>query len=102
MGDFPQPGGVLRTLEFFLSMLQLANKDGRIEAAAPTRKGLLSIARGSRQLDAYIPSFLITIGEDDLSSLGLLTERKKRSSSNSSLEDSGIDICTVLQLFVAH
>ncbi|GKV20111.1 hypothetical protein SLEP1_g30275 [Rubroshorea leprosula] len=119
MGAFPQPGGVLRTLEFFLSMLQLANKDGRIGAAAPTGKGLSSIARGSRQHDAYIhsilkntnrmilycflPSFLITIGEDDLlASLGLLTEPKKRSSSNSSLEDSGMDICTVLQLLVAH
>ncbi|GLT77089.1 hypothetical protein SLA2020_487070 [Shorea laevis] len=119
MGAFPQPAGVLRTLEFFLSMLQLANKNGRIEEAAPTGKGLLSIARGSRQLDAYIhsilkntnrmilycflPSFLITIGEEDLlSSLGLLTEPKKRSSSHSSQEDSGIDICTVLQLLVAH
>lgn len=31
MGVFPQPSGVLRTLEFLLSMLQLANKDGRTE-----------------------------------------------------------------------
>ncbi|XWS76343.1 hypothetical protein CRYUN_Cryun01aG0168100 [Craigia yunnanensis] len=119
MGAFPQPAGVLKTLEFLLSMLQLANKDGRIEEAAPTGKGLLSITRGSRQLDAYVhsilkntnrmilycflPSFLITIGEEDLlSSLGLLLEPKKRSSTNSSQEDSGIDICTVLQLLVAH
>ncbi|XVE73056.1 hypothetical protein DITRI_Ditri11bG0087300 [Diplodiscus trichospermus] len=119
MGAFPQPAGVLKTLEFLLSMLQLANKDGRIEEAAPTGKGLLSIARGSRQLDAYVhsilkntnrmilfcflPSFLITIGEDDLlSSLGLLVEPKKRSPTNSSQEDPGIDICTVLQLLVAH
>ncbi|WRX09289.1 BEACH domain - like 1 [Theobroma cacao] len=118
MGAFPQAAGVLKTLEFLLSMLQLANKDGRIEEAAPTGKGLLSITRGSRQLDAYVhsilkntnrmilycflPSFLITIGEDDLlSSLGLLMESKKRSPTNSQ-EDPGIDICTVLQLLVAH
>lgn len=119
MGAFPQPVGVLRTLEFLLSMLQLANKDGRVEEAAPTGKGLLSITRGSRQLDAYIhsilknanrmilycfvPSFLIAMGEDDLlSSLGLTSEPKKKTSSNSSYEDSRIDICTVLQLLVAH
>ncbi|OMP04932.1 hypothetical protein COLO4_09186 [Corchorus olitorius] len=118
-GAFPQPAAVLKTLEFLLSMLQLANKDGRIEEAAPIGKGLLSITRGSRQLDAYVhsilkntnrmimycflPSFLVTIGEDDLlASLGLLVEPKKRSPSNSSQEDMGIDICTVLQLLVAH
>ncbi|XVF71885.1 hypothetical protein PTKIN_Ptkin12aG0075700 [Pterospermum kingtungense] len=119
MGAFPQPAAVLKTLEFLLSMLQLANKDGRIEEAAPTGKGLLSITRGSRQLDAYVhsilkntnrmilycflPSFLITIGEDDLlSSMGLLMEPEKRSPTNSSQEDTGIDIYTVLQLLVAH
>lgn len=119
MGSFPQPMGVLRTLEFLLSMLQLANKDGRIEEAVPSGKGLLSITRGTRQLDAYIhsilknanrmvlycflPSFLISIGEDDLlSSLGLLIESKRRTSPNSSHDDAGIDICTVLQLLVAH
>ncbi|KAF4376456.1 hypothetical protein G4B88_017192 [Cannabis sativa] len=119
MGAFPQPAGVLRTLEFLLSMLQLANKDGRVEEAAPTGKSLLSITRGSRQLDTYIhsmlknanrmilycflPSFLIAIGEEDLlSCLGLLIEPKKRMSSNSSQDDSGLDICTVLELLVAH
>jgi len=119
MGAFPHPSGVLKTLEFLLSMLQLANKDGQIEEVAPTGKGLLSIARGSRQLDAYIhsilkntnrmilycflPSFLITIGEDDLiSCLGFLIEPKKRLSSYFSQDDSGTDICTVLQLLVAH
>ncbi|PPE00724.1 hypothetical protein GOBAR_DD02226 [Gossypium barbadense] len=119
MGAFPQPGSVLKTLEFLLSMLQLANKDGRVEEAAPAGKGLLSITRGSRQLDAYVhsilkntnrmilycflPSFLVTIGEDDpLSSLGLLMEPKKPSPTSSSQEDSGIDICYVLQLLVAH
>jgi hypothetical protein len=119
MGAFPQPAGVLKTLEFLLSLLQLANKDGRIEEAAPAGKSLLSITRGSRQLDTYInsllrntnrmimycffPSFLATIGEDGLlSCLGSLIEPKKKLSSNSSQEDSGIDICTVLQLLVAH
>ncbi|PKI63591.1 protein SPIRRIG [Punica granatum] len=119
MGAFPQPAGVLKTLEFLLSMLQLANKDGRIEEAAPTGKGLLSIARGSKQLEAYIhsilkntnrmimycflPSFLVSLGEEDLlSRLGLLAEPKKRSPSIFSEEDSGFNICTVLQLLVAH
>ncbi|KAK8702111.1 hypothetical protein V6N13_020480 [Hibiscus sabdariffa] len=119
MGALPQPAGVLKTLEFLLSMLQLANKDGRIEEAVPTSKGILSIARGSKQLDAYVhsilkntnrmimycflPSFLITIGENDLlSSLGLLMEHKKSFPINSSQEDSGTDISTVLQLLVAH
>ncbi|KAF2314829.1 hypothetical protein GH714_036824 [Hevea brasiliensis] len=119
MGAFPQPAGVLKTLEFLLSMLQLANKDGRIEEAAPAGKGLLSITRGSRQLEAYIhsllkntnrmilycflPTFLATIGEDDLLlCLGLHIEPRKRLSPNASQEDSGIDICTVLQLLVAH
>ncbi|XP_058770921.1 protein SPIRRIG-like isoform X2 [Vicia villosa] len=119
MGAFPQPSGVLKTLEFLLSMLQLANKDGRIEEAAPAGKRLLSIGRGSKQLEAYIhsilkntnrmilycflPIFLVSIGEDDLlSRLGFLMEPKKRPSSTSSQDDSGIDIYTVLQLLVAH
>ncbi|KAA8550818.1 hypothetical protein F0562_002502 [Nyssa sinensis] len=117
--DNSGPAGVLKTLEFLLSMLQLANKDGRIEEAAPTGKRLLSMGRGSRQLDAYIhailkntnrmvlycflPSFLITIGEVDLlSCLGLQIELKKRPSPYSSQEDTGLDICTVLRLLVAH
>ncbi|KAG7025503.1 Protein SPIRRIG [Cucurbita argyrosperma subsp. argyrosperma] len=118
MGAFPQPSGVLKTLEFLLSMLQLSNKDGRIEVS-PSGKGLLSIARGSKQLDAYVnsilkntsrmilycflPTFLISIGEDGLlSCLGLLMEPKKRSYSGSYYGDSGLDICAVLQLLVAH
>ncbi|XP_059660444.1 protein SPIRRIG-like [Cornus florida] len=119
MGAFPQPACVLKTLEFLLSMLQLANKGGRIEEAAPIGKGLLYITRGSRQLDAYIhallknmnrmilycflPSFLITIGEEDLlSCLGLQVETKRRSLLNSLQENTAVDICTVLQLLVAH
>ncbi|RDY07319.1 Protein SPIRRIG, partial [Mucuna pruriens] len=119
MGAFPQPSGVLKTLEFLLSMLQLANKDGRIEEAAPVGKRLLSISRGSKQLEAYIhsilkntnrmilycflPTFLVSIGEDDLLlRLGLLNEPKKRLSSTSSQDDSGIDINTVLHLLIAH
>ncbi|KAL3849903.1 hypothetical protein ACJIZ3_011785 [Penstemon smallii] len=119
MGAFPHPAGILKTLEFLLSMLQLANKDGRIEETIPPGKGLLSIGRGSRQLDAYIlalfknmnrmilfcfqPSFLFTIGENDLlSRLGLQNEPKKRLFLFSSPEDGGFDIVTVLQLLVAH
>ncbi|XP_052169863.1 protein SPIRRIG-like [Diospyros lotus] len=119
MGAFPQPAGVLRTLEFLFSMLQLANKDGRVEETTPTVKGLLSIARGNRQLDAYIyailknmnrmilycflPTFLVTIGEENiLSSTGMQIEQKKRFLHNLPEEDTGADICTILQLLVAH
>lgn len=118
MGAFPEPVSVLKTLEFLLSMLQLANKDGRIEQAGPPGKGLLSIGRG-KQLDAYIlsmfkntnrmimycflPSFLISVGEDELlSRLGLQIEPKKRFVFNGSQEDGVMDICTVLQVLVAH
>ncbi|KAL8142570.1 hypothetical protein V2J09_015602 [Rumex salicifolius] len=119
MGAFPRPAAVLRNLEFLLSMLQLANKDGRIEEASPTGKGLLSIGRGSRPLDAYIhailkntnrmilfcflPLFLNAIGEEDLlCTLGLLSEPKRVSKTTSLLEETGVDICTVLQLLDAH
>ncbi|XP_068635132.1 protein SPIRRIG-like [Aristolochia californica] len=120
MGAFPQPGGVLRTLEFLLSMLQLVNKDGRIEEVTPIGKGLLSIKRGSRQLDTYVqallkntnrmilycflPSFLSTIGEDDfLSCLGLQIEARKMGPPiNSSEDESGVNICTILQLLIAN
>ncbi|KAL1351549.1 hypothetical protein HN51_015458 [Arachis hypogaea] len=118
MGAFPQPSGVLKTLEFLLSMLQLANKDGRIEASSGGR-GLLSIARGTKQLEAYIhsilkntnriisycflPSFLICIGEDELvSHLGIPNETKKRMSATSPRDDLGIDISTFLQLLFAN
>ncbi|XP_076929295.1 protein SPIRRIG-like isoform X2 [Bidens hawaiensis] len=119
MGAFPEPIAVLKTLEFLLSMLQLANKLGRIEQAPPPSKGLLSIGR-SKQLDAYIlsmfknlnrtimycflPSFLISIGEDELVSRLKLQqiEPKKRSVLNDLEQDNVIDICTVLQLLVAH
>ncbi|EFH49086.1 hypothetical protein ARALYDRAFT_490292 [Arabidopsis lyrata subsp. lyrata] len=119
MGAFPQPTGVLRTLEFLLSILQLANKDGRVEEVTSSGKGLLSIGRATRQLDAYVhsilkntnrtilycflPSFLITIGEEDLPSrLGLLAESTKKQTSKLSVEESGIDISAVLQLLVAN
>ncbi|CAN8311060.1 unnamed protein product [Cochlearia groenlandica] len=119
MGAFPQATGVLRALEFLLSMLQLANKDGKVEEVTPSGKGLLSLGRATRQLDAYVhsilkntnrmvlycflPSFLITIGEEDLlSRLGLLVESKKRTSPKVVVDESGIDISTVLQLLVAN
>ncbi|XP_019085122.1 PREDICTED: BEACH domain-containing protein A2-like [Camelina sativa] len=119
MGAFPQPIGVLKTLEFLLSILQLANKDGRVEEATSSGKGLLSIGRATRQLDAYVhsvlkntnrailycflPSFLTIIGEEDLlSRLGLFVESNKSQSSNLSVEESEVDISTVLQLLVAN
>ncbi|KAK3149380.1 hypothetical protein QOZ80_3AG0216630 [Eleusine coracana subsp. coracana] len=119
MGCFPTPLGVLRTLEFLMSMLQLANKDGRIEDAVPPGKGILSIARGSRQLDPYIhailkntnrmimycflPTFLKNMGEDDLlANLAFLTETGRSLASKSYQEDFSVDICTILQLLIAN
>ncbi|KAH9318302.1 hypothetical protein KI387_020071, partial [Taxus chinensis] len=119
MGAFPEPGGALKSLEFLLSMLQLANKDGRIEEAVPVGKSLLSLSRGSRQLEVYVqallkntnrmimycflPSFLSTIGEDDiLSHVSLYLEPKKSVAGAPTVDSSGIDTCTVLQLLMAH
>ncbi|CAL9186094.1 protein SPIRRIG [Musa acuminata AAA Group] len=118
MGSFPEPIGVFRTFEFLLSMLQLANKDGHVEEAAPG-KGILSIARGSKQLEAYIhailkntnrilmycflPSFLKSIGEDDLLlALGFRSERSKGLSFNGLQDESTVDICMILQLLLAN
>nr|GEX00434.1 hypothetical protein [Tanacetum cinerariifolium] len=118
MGALPEPVSVLKTLEFLLSMLQLANKDGRIEQAPPPGKGLLSIGR-AKQLDAYVlsmfknmnrtlmycflPSFLISVGEDELlSRMGLQIEPKKGFVHNGPQENGVIDICNVLQVLVAH
>lgn len=119
MGAFPQPCGVLKTLEFLLSMLQLANKDGRIEEAMPAGNVILSITRGTRQLEAYVqallkstnrmimycflPSFLMTIQEDEfLARLGFQTESKVGVVVSVSNDESAIDICTILKLLIAH
>uniref|UniRef100_A0ACD6A7M7 Uncharacterized protein n=1 Tax=Avena sativa TaxID=4498 RepID=A0ACD6A7M7_AVESA len=119
IGCFPTPLGVLRTLEFLMSMLQLANQDGRIEDAVPSGKGILSIARGTRQLDTYIhailkntnrmimycflPTFLKNLGEDDLlANLAFLTETGRNLASKPSQEEYSVDICTILQLLIAN
>ncbi|XP_047092540.1 protein SPIRRIG [Lolium rigidum] len=119
IGCFPTPLGVLRTLEFLMSMLQLANQDGRIEDAVPSGKGILSIARGTRQLDPYIhailkntnrmimycflPTFLKNLGEDDLlANLDFLTETGRNLASKPPQEDYAVDICTILQLLIAN
>eukprot|EP01018_Ginkgo_biloba_P003963 Gb_31352 [translate_table: standard] len=119
MGAFPEPAAVLKALEFLLSMLQLANKDGRIEEAVPTGKGLLSLARGSKQIELYIqallknanrmimycffPSFLSAIGEEDfLLHVSLHLELKRNVAGSPTADFSGIDTCTVLQSLIAH
>ncbi|KAG8098122.1 hypothetical protein GUJ93_ZPchr0013g33768 [Zizania palustris] len=99
---------------------RLSNKDGRIEDAVPSGKGILSIARGGRQLDPYIhailkntnrmvmycflPTFLKNMGEDDLlANLAFLTETgRSLAVSKPSEEDYAVDICTVLQLLIAN
>lgn len=119
MGAFSQPAGVLRTLEFLLSMLQMSNKNGCIENALPSGKGFLSLSKGSRQLDAYVrallkntnrmvmycfmPSFLESVGENDfLSRLGFLTQHREGMLMKTIQADTSIDIATVLQLLYAH
>ncbi|KAL9243041.1 hypothetical protein vseg_016980 [Gypsophila vaccaria] len=119
MGAFPRPVGVLRTLEFLLSMLQLANKDGRIEQASPASKGLLFTERGNQQLDSYVaailkntnrmivycflPSFLKTIGEDNLLFyLGITSNTTMVERASIEQEETGVGICTVVQLLDAH
>ncbi|XP_042457467.1 protein SPIRRIG-like isoform X1 [Zingiber officinale] len=118
MGSFPEPISVFRILEFLLSMLQLANKDGRVEEAAPG-KGILSIARGTKQLEAYVhailkntnriimycflPTFLNSIGEGNLFSvLNCHSEGSKGLSFDGIQDESTVDICTILQLLSAN
>ncbi|KAJ7563203.1 hypothetical protein O6H91_03G100400 [Diphasiastrum complanatum] len=59
MGAFQDPGGPLKVLEFLLAMLQLANKDGRVEEALPAGRGLLSLTRTTvRQVEPYVQTLL--------------------------------------------
>ncbi|KAJ4817326.1 hypothetical protein LUZ62_029892 [Rhynchospora pubera] len=119
MESFPMPLGVLRTLEFLLSMLQLANKDGRIEEVTPLGKGILSITRSARQLEAYIysilkntnrmimycflPTYLASIGEDELlAGAGFQSEPGRPLTKKASKDGVAMDICTVLQLLIAN
>eukprot|EP00250_Pteridium_aquilinum_P018006 c23891_g1_i1 orf=987-11852(-) len=120
MGAFTEPGSVLKILEFLLSMLQLANKDRRVEEATLTAKGLLLRSRGGgRQVEAYVqgllkntnrmimycftPSFLSAVGEDDLiSSNWPRTEVRRLDDGNESFLSASVDICTVLQLVIAN
>src|SRR4051812_9100715 len=100
-----------------MSMLQLANQEGRIEEAVPSGKGILSIARGTRKHDPYIhailkntnqmimycflPTFLKNLGEDDLlANLAFLTENGRNLASKPPQEDYSVDICTILQLLI--
>lgn len=119
IGGFPEPGGALKALEFLLSMLQLANKDGRVEEAMPTGKSILSLTRGSKPIEVYVqallkntnrmimycfsPSFLSSIGEDDiLSHMSLHLELKRNAAGVPTTDSSGVNTCTVLQLLIAH
>ena len=58
MGAFAEPGGPLNVLEYLLSMLQLANTDGRVEDAIPVAKSMLFTRNGGRQAEAYVQSLL--------------------------------------------
>lgn len=56
LGVFPQPSTVMRVLEFCLSMLHSAKKDGKIEESSHPWTGLLSVLRGSKPLDIILES----------------------------------------------
>lgn len=58
MGAFAEPAGPLNVLEYLLSMLQLANTDGRVEGATPIAKTMLFTRSGGRQAEAYVQSLL--------------------------------------------
>jgi len=58
MGAFAEPAGPLNVLEYLLSMLQLANADGRVEDATPIAKSMLFTRSGGRQAEAYVQSLL--------------------------------------------
>ncbi|KAH7423408.1 hypothetical protein KP509_12G054200 [Ceratopteris richardii] len=119
MGAFLEPGSVLKVLEFLLSMLQLANKDRRVEEATVMSKGLLLRGRGSsRQVEAYVqsllknvnrmimycftPTFLSTIGEDEFINSNWPKADMKRLEDDRSFSSSTVDICTILQLIIAN
>lgn len=58
IGAFAEPAGPLNVLEYLLSMLQLANTDGRVEDATPIAKSMLFTRSGGRQAEAYVQSLL--------------------------------------------
>ncbi|KAH7416368.1 hypothetical protein KP509_14G088100 [Ceratopteris richardii] len=120
MGAFMEPGSVLKVLEFLLSMLQMANKDRKVEEATLTGKSFLLLGRGgSRQVEAYIqsllknvnrmimycftPTFLSAIGEDEIiDSKWSKADFKRLDNREGSLLSASVDICTLLQLIIAN
>lgn len=58
MGAFAEPGGPLKVLEYLISMLQLANIDGRVEDATPAAKSMLFNRGGAKQAEAYVQALL--------------------------------------------
>lgn len=58
MGAFAEPAGPLTVLEYLLSMLQLANTDGRVEDATPVAKSMLFTRSGGRQAEPYVQALL--------------------------------------------
>lgn len=58
MGAFAEPGGPLKVLEYLISMLQLANIDGRVEDATPAAKSMLFNRTGGKQAEAYVQALL--------------------------------------------
>ena len=78
MDVFARPANAIRVLEFCLTMLHYAKKDGQMTETSLAWSGLISIWKGSRPFDAilkstnrmilycFLPSFLAIIGEDAL------------------------------------
>ncbi|XP_024543043.1 protein SPIRRIG [Selaginella moellendorffii] len=105
MGAFSDSAGVLKVLEFLLSMLQLANKHGRVEEAMTTGRSLLSLARGGfKQLEPFVQSLLRNTNRMLLFCfLPSPTTNEELTSSNTGLlAKGGLDITLVLQLLISH
>ncbi|CAM6104156.1 unnamed protein product [Calypogeia fissa] len=114
-GAFADIGGTLNVLEFLLGMLQMANRDGQVEDATPTSKGLLSLTRGGfRQVEPFVQALLKNANRMFMysflpSSLTGMTDwiRQSQDCPAGSNEDlglglGGLDIYTSLKLIVAH
>ena len=104
---------VLKVLEFLLSMLQLANKDRKLEAIISGTGFLSRNKGGGRHVESYVlglfksmnhmimycftPSFLTVVGEDEFISSCLAgTEISWPDDGDGILLSCNVDICTVL------
>ncbi|KAJ7522141.1 hypothetical protein O6H91_19G085400 [Diphasiastrum complanatum] len=118
MGAFCGPEGPLKVLEFLFSMLQLANKDGKLGEITPTSRGMLFTRASSRQIEPYVqtllkntnravmycflPSVLSGINEEFLTKTPDLLQAKLLNGNGKAEDVQGTDSIAVLQLLMAN